>query len=121
MKPRQLCICQAEDRLIFINDCALRQPEISAVGISAESNAAWSNGRKRFCSVNDRYVLLGLVFENAQLSRAIFGDGAITIQMVGSKVEPEAYRRAKGPNGFQLERAHFNRQHVKRLFFPRDL
>src|SRR4029077_10669363 len=48
-------------------------------------------------------------------------DRAITIQVVGSEVEPEAYRRTKFADCFQLERAHFNRQHVQRLLFTRDL
>jgi hypothetical protein len=80
----------------------------------------WSNCRKHFRGVDDGDILLGLIFENAQLGRAIFSDGAITIQMVGSEIEPEADRRTKCADRFQLERAHFNRQHVQRLLFTRD-
>src|SRR5215470_11678662 len=95
MQPAELRVRQAQDRLIFIKDCGIRYPEIGAIGIGAESNPGWSNCRKGFRSVHDRDILLGLIFENAQLGGSILSDGAITIQVVGSEVEPEAYRRAK--------------------------
>ncbi|KAG0505079.1 MAG: hypothetical protein Udaeo_15980 [Candidatus Udaeobacter sp.] len=91
------------------------------IGISTKSNPRWSNCRECFRGVDDSDILLGLIFENAQLGRAIFSDGAITIQVVGSEIEPEADRRTKFTDCFQLERAHFNRQHVQRLLFTRDL
>ena len=65
--------------------------------------------------------MLCLVIENAQLGRAIVSYGAITIEVVRSEIEPQAYRRTKCADRFQLERAHFNRQHVQRLLFARDL
>src|SRR5262249_43286561 len=88
MQTAQLGVSQAQNRLIAINDGAVRKPEISAIGISAESDTARSNFRKYLCSIDDRDILLGLIFENTQLSRPILSDRTITIQVVRSEVEP---------------------------------
>src|SRR5947207_528797 len=76
-----------------------------------------SNFWQRFSRVDDCDILFGLVFENPQLGRAVVSDRAITIEMVGSEVEPETDRWAKRADCFQLKRAHFNREHVEQLLF----
>ena len=120
-EPAQLRVSHAEDGLTFINDRPPSDKRKSArLRIGAESNPGWSNCRKRFRGIDDRDILLGLIFENAQLRRAIFRDRAITIEVVGSEVQPDADRRPECPDGFELERAHFNCQHIERLFFQRD-
>ena len=60
-----------------------------------------------------------MIFEDAQLSRAIISHGAITIEMVGSEVEPETDGRVKAADTFKLKRAHFNRKHVEWLLLAR--
>src|SRR5205814_9926667 len=50
----------------------------------------------------------------------VISNRAITIEMVGSEVEPETDRWAKRADCFQLKRAYFDREHVERLLFPRD-
>ena len=103
-----------------MNNCAVREPEIGAIGVSTECDPARSNLGQRFSGVDDCDILLGLVFENAQLGRAVLSDRMITIEMVGSKVEPQTDRWAKPADCFQLKRAHFDRQHVEPLVFPHD-
>src|SRR5439155_15070338 len=74
-----------------------------------------------FRGVYDCNVLLGLILENAQLGRAVFRHRTIAIEMVRSEVEPEADRWTKCADRFKLKRAHFNREHIERLPFPRNL
>ena len=113
MRATQFRIGQAQNGLVLINDRPIGEPEIGLIGISAEADFARSNFRKTFRCVDHCGIFLSLIFENAQLGRAIIGHGAITIEMIGSEVEPETDRRVEGLDRLQLKRAHFDCEHVK--------
>jgi hypothetical protein len=104
----------------LINDRAAFEPEIGLVGIGAESHSARRNFRERLAGVYDRDVIGCLVFENPQLGGAVFGNGGITIEMVGSEIEPDADRRSKRPDGFELEGTDFHGEDIEIAIFERD-
>ena len=117
-EPRSFVSASRRTGCVSINDRAFGEPKIASIGIGAEGDRARSNRRQVFrAALTTATSSVGLIFENAQLGRAIFGDRAIAIEMVGSEVEPDADRRTKGADRFELERAHFDRQHVERSAF----
>src|SRR6266516_1030302 len=103
----------------MVNNRTIRKLEIRLIGVRAKGDLARANRGKFFDSVYDCHVGIGLIFENAQLGRAIISHGAITVEMVGSEVQPEADGWMKGFDRFQLERAHLNREYIEWLPFPR--
>ena len=117
MQATQFYVRQRQDCLIVINDCALRHSEVCLIGISTKRDWARPNRGKLFDGVYHCHVRFGLIFKNAQFGRAIVRDGAISVQMVGGEVEPDADRGTKAADCFQLERTYFHREHVERLFF----
>ena len=75
--------------------------------------------RQIFGDVDYRGVVRGLVFENAQLGFPVFADRAITIEMVGREVEPDADLGMKIADRFELKRTDLHRQHGKVFILAR--
>src|SRR5437667_3573093 len=121
MQSAELTIRQPQDGFVVINDCAFRDAEIGSIRVSAKGDLARANRGKFFDGVYYCYIRFGLIFENAQLRRAILSHGSVTIEMVRSEIEPDADGRVKSAGRFQLERAHFHREHIESLLFARDL
>ena len=119
VRAAQFGIGQTQNDLVLINNRSLREPEIGLIGVGAEGDLARPNVRQTFRRVDHRDIFRRLIFKNAQLGRAIIRDGAITIEMIGSEVEPETYRWPESLDRLQLERTHFYREHIELLFFPR--
>src|SRR6266496_4945128 len=119
MQAAQFAVCQPQDRFVVIKDRAFRDTEVRLIDISTKRDLARANRGKFFDGVYHCHVGVGLIFENAQLGRAIISHGAITVEMVRSEVEPKADGWMKGADRFQLERAHFNSEHIEWLLFPR--
>ena len=89
MQAAQFCIGQTENSRVLINDRPFREAKIRLIDVSAERDRARTNpGQSLHCIYNGD-IVGRLVFKNAQLGRALIGHRAITIEMVGSKVEPE--------------------------------
>jgi hypothetical protein len=59
------------------------------IGISAKSDRARANSGDFLNRINDRDIVRGLIFKNPQLGRAIIGNGAIPVEMVGSEIKPQ--------------------------------
>ncbi len=78
------------------------------------------NPGQAFSGINNCDVFRGLIFKNPKFGRAIFGDGAVTIEMIGGEVEPKCDGWPKSFDCFQLKRTHFDCEHVELFFFPRD-
>ena len=113
MQAAQFGVRQPQDRFVVIKDRAFRDTEVRLIDISTKRDLAQANRGKFFDGVYHCHVSVGLIFENAQLGRAIISHGAITIEMIGSEVEPETDRRVEGLDRLQLKRAHFDCEHVK--------
>ena len=120
VRAAQLRLRHPQDRRVLINDRSALESEIGPVGVSAKGHRARRNFRQRLAGVHNRDVVARLVFENPQLGCAIFGHGRITIEMVGSEVEPDADRRSKRPDGFELKRTYFNGEDIEIAIFERD-
>src|SRR6266478_3008601 len=119
MQAAQFVVRQPQDRFVVIKDRAFRDTEVRLIDISTKRDLARTNRGKFFDRIYHCYVGVGLIFENAQLGRAIISHGTITVEMVGSEVQPEADGWMKGFDRFQLERAHLNREHIEWPPFPR--
>src|SRR4029077_13507811 len=102
-----------------INNRALRDAEVCLICISTKGDCARADRGEFFDCVYHCHVGFGLIFENAQLGRAIIRYRAIPIEMVGSEVEPESDGWAKGADCFELERAYLYGEHIERLLFAR--
>src|SRR3954447_3816985 len=103
MQAAEFRFRQAQHDIAVINNRAFENAEISLIGISTESDLVRANCRQFVQSVYHRHIGVALIFKNAQLGGAIIGDGAITIEMVWSEIEPQADRRTKRANPFELE------------------
>ena len=90
MQASELRVGQSENGLVSVNNRAIEEPEIGLIGVGAEGEPARSYLRQSFHGVDHRDILLGLVFENAQLGCAIIGHRVIAIEMVRREVKPEA-------------------------------
>src|SRR6516164_8219578 len=115
MQAAQFGIRQPQDRLVVIDDCALRDAEVRVIDISTKGDRARPDRWEFFNGVYYCHLSFGLIFENAQLGRAIIRHGAISVEMIGSEVEPETDGWVKGADRFQLERAHLHGEHLERL------
>ena len=120
MRAAQFCFGQPEDRLVLINDRAFGQPKVGPIGISAEGNLTRLNLRQAFSGINNCNVFRRLIFKNPKFGRAIFGDSAITVEMIGGEVEPKRDGRPESFDCFQLKRTHFDCEHVELVFFQGD-
>ena len=120
MRAAQLRVRHAEDRRVLINDRSAFQAEIRLVRVRAEGNHPRRDFRQYLAGIDHRNVIRRLIFKNAQLRHAIFGDRAIAIEMVRGKIQPNADRRPEGPDGFELERAHFHGEHIEVVLLQRD-
>src|SRR5260370_9961197 len=119
MQSAKFCIGSAENDFVLINDRPFREAKIRLVDVSAERDRACTNPRQSLHCIDNGDIVGRLVFKNAQLGRAIIGHRAITIEMVGSKVEPETNCWAEPLDGFELERADFNREYVELFLLAR--
>ena len=121
VRAAQFRVRHPEDRRVLINDRSAFEAKIRLVRVGAEGDRPRRDFRQRFAGIDDRDVIRRLIFKNAQLGRAIFRDRAIAIEMVRGKIQPDADRRPEGPNGFELERAHFHREHIEVIAVPARL
>src|SRR5207248_9615886 len=113
MQAAQFCIGQTENSFVLVNDRPFREAKIRLIYVSAKRDRACTNPRQSLHCIDNSDIVGRLVVKNAQLGRAIIGHRAITIEMVGSKVEPETNWWVEALDGFELERADFNREHVE--------
>src|SRR5260370_34233445 len=105
MQAAQFCIGQAENSFVLINDRPFREAKIRLVEVSAERDRASTNPRQSLHCIDNGDIVGRLAFKNAQLGCAIIGHRATTIELVGSKVDPETDCWAVPLDGFELERA----------------
>ena len=86
-EPRSFVSAMRRTGCVSINDRSAFETEIRLVRISAESDRPRRDLRQCLGRIDDRDVVRGLIFKNAQLGRAIFCDRAIAIEMVGREIQ----------------------------------
>src|SRR5439155_11709611 len=118
MQATQFRVGQPQNGLVSINDRPFGETKVRLINIRTKRDGAGANPGHFFNRINNCNIGGGLIFENAQLSRAIIGHGAITIEMIGREVKPETDRWAKAADSFQLKRADLERQHIEWSLFP---
>jgi hypothetical protein len=75
--------------LAIVHDRAFGEAKVRLIGISAKGDRARANPGDFLNRINDRDIFGVLIFKNPQLGRAIIGNGAIAIEMVGSEIKPK--------------------------------
>src|SRR5439155_20445988 len=102
MQSAQFNVRQPHDGFVVINDCAFRDAEVGLICVSTKGDLARANRGKFLDGVYYCQIRFGLIFENAQLRRAILSYRSVTIKMVGSEIETDDYGGVKSAGRCQV-------------------